>query len=83
MRFFRRQQQSRRRTMRLVVCYVLALIGTVAITSAGLGSLPFLFGAKARHSLWWYYLPPALFVCVLTIGLSLHRLREFGAAAKR
>jgi len=62
MRFFRRQQQSRRRTMRLVVCYVLALIGTVAITSAGLGSLPVLFGAKVGHSLWWYYLPPALFV---------------------
>ena len=76
MRFFHRQQQSRRRTMRLVVCYVLALIGTVAITSAGLGSLPFLFGAKVQHSLWWYYLPPALFVCALTIGLSLHRLRE-------
>lgn len=70
MRFFRRQQQSRRRTVRLVVCYVLALIGTVAITSAGLGSLPFLFGAKVGHSLWWYYLPPALFVCALTIGLS-------------
>ena len=76
MRFFHRQQQSRRRTVRLVVCYVLALIGTVAITSAGLGSLPFLFGAKVGHSLWWYYLPPALFVCALTIGLSLHRLHE-------
>ena len=76
MRFFHRQQQSRHRTVRLVVFYVLALIGTVAITSAGLGSLPFLFGAKVGHSLWWYYLPPALFVCALTIGLSLHRLRE-------
>ena len=76
MRFFHRQQQSHRRTVRLVVCYVLALIGTVSVTSAGLGSLPFLFGAKVQHSLWWYYLPPALFVCALTIGLSLHRLRE-------
>ena len=53
MRFFHRQQQSRRRTVRLVVCYVLALIGTVAITSAGLGSLPFFLGGKPGHSHWW------------------------------
>ncbi|OAM28391.1 peptidase M48 [Eikenella longinqua] len=88
MRFFRRQQQARRRSTRLVALYALALAGTVVLTAAVLGSLPLIFGfGSPRHSLWWYYLPPAILVCLLTIGLSLHRLRELRlggeAVAKR
>ncbi len=74
MRFFHRQQQARRRSVRLVWLYAFAFAGTVVLTSAVLGSLLLWFGGTQHIG--WAYLLPAVLVCALTVGLSLHRLRE-------
>lgn len=74
MRFFRMQDQARRRSRRLVGWYCLAFAGTVASVSAVLGTL---IGWLSPHEqLWWHYALPGALFTAMTVGLSLHRLRQ-------
>lgn len=74
MRFFRMQDQARRRSRRLVGWYCLAFAGTVASVSAVLGTL--IAWLSPHEQLWWHYALPGALFTAMTVGLSLHRLRQ-------
>lgn len=74
MRFFRLQDQARRRSLRLVGLYCLALAATVASVSAVIGTL--VYWLSPQEKLLWSYALPAGLLTVMILCLSRHRLRQ-------
>ncbi len=76
MPFFRLQNQARRRSLRLLLLYAAAVVGTVFTVSAVLGSLLLLGWSRADP--FWSYAAPALLLTLMTVALSLQHIRHLG-----
>ena len=68
MPFFRLQNQARRRSLRLLLLYAAAVVGTVFTVSAVLGSL-LLLGWSRADPFWSYAAPALMFVMLIAAAL--------------